>query len=539
VAIKGKRRDSKDENDTDTEKPTKSLFENIMDKLLAGTGLGVAATMLKGLAGPALLAGGLLWAAIDGIRGWLKSDEWGVSKIAGALGGALGGMKEGLDGALANAGKGAMIGSGIGMMIGGPLGLIIGALIGTAVGGILGYIGGKNLAKGFDAFAKWFDEHIINGLFGGMEIIKEKLANVGSFFTEKVGPFLKDVFLNGLEYIEQTLLPAIKNLFEALVPVVKALWWVVENVVWPVVKWLGRGILEVAKKGVASFLDSLTFLINWFVAFGEQTGIVANWLYEKFLTFKDGFIKFGEAVGEGAAIIVDWLTEKIKLVWNFIKQPFIDITNLLKNLVDDPLKTIQDLWNNMITTFTSGFKVLFDWIANLGTILKDSIISLLPERLQNWIKEDKKSNSEKNLSPNNVVTNKGINNIKPVVQTKFNWVADSGNMIRFQSAKDDKEYKMARGTLNAKPDDMLGKTFQSIDKQLIALNTLTQKTMHKLDEHSEIFKSLLKVNQQQLGILPALAPQPMVQPKQFISNEKNDRIHEMRQQYRPNIWKDL
>ena len=57
--------------------------------------------------------------------------------------------------AFANAGKWALIGVGIGM-IGGPVGMLIGGLVGAAIGGILGYIGGDNLAKGFDKVGEWF-----------------------------------------------------------------------------------------------------------------------------------------------------------------------------------------------------------------------------------------------------------------------------------------------------------------------------------------------------------------------------------------------
>ena len=106
------------------------------------------------LMGPAAIAAGIALAVNDGIEGWKKADEWGVSKTSGAMGGVLGGMDSGFKGAMKNMGKWALIGAGIGSVV--PVvGTLVGGLIGAAIGAILGWIGGERIAKFFDKVGEW------------------------------------------------------------------------------------------------------------------------------------------------------------------------------------------------------------------------------------------------------------------------------------------------------------------------------------------------------------------------------------------------
>lgn len=103
------------------------------------------------------LAGGIIWAALDGIRGFFQADQWGTSKISGVLGGILGGLDTGLKGALKGMGKWALIGAGIGSIF--PVvGTLLGGIVGGVIGGILGWIGGERIAHAFDAVGSWFYE---------------------------------------------------------------------------------------------------------------------------------------------------------------------------------------------------------------------------------------------------------------------------------------------------------------------------------------------------------------------------------------------
>jgi len=101
---------------------------------------------------------GIAEAISDGISGWTESEDWGVTKISGFLGGFFAGEGEGgIVNAFKNAGKWAGIGATAGLVV--PVvGPIVGGIIGAVLGGILGWVGGKKLAEGFDSIGTWFSE---------------------------------------------------------------------------------------------------------------------------------------------------------------------------------------------------------------------------------------------------------------------------------------------------------------------------------------------------------------------------------------------
>ena len=90
----------------------------------------------------------------DAYTGSGKSDEWGTTKVASAIGGAIGGTdSNGLARTLKNAGKYALAAAALGSFfpgIGNVAGWVIGGLIGLVAGGVTGGIGGENIAKGLD-----------------------------------------------------------------------------------------------------------------------------------------------------------------------------------------------------------------------------------------------------------------------------------------------------------------------------------------------------------------------------------------------------
>ena len=118
-------------------------------------------------AGVGLLLAGVALAIKDGMVGYAKSEEWGVSKFSGALGSALGGEDKGLKGAMWGGMKWALIGAGIGSVF--PVvGTVIGGALGALLGAILGYFGGEKLSKAIDAIGTFFEErwNAFLGLFG-------------------------------------------------------------------------------------------------------------------------------------------------------------------------------------------------------------------------------------------------------------------------------------------------------------------------------------------------------------------------------------
>jgi hypothetical protein len=128
-----------------------------MDKLWSGASKAFSSPKFAKVMGPAAIAAGVAMMVKDGMAGIEKSEEWGTSKVSGALGGALGGVDKGFKGAFKNMGKWALIGAGIGSFV--PvIGTAVGGVIGAVVGAILGWIGGERIAKFFDGVGKWVSE---------------------------------------------------------------------------------------------------------------------------------------------------------------------------------------------------------------------------------------------------------------------------------------------------------------------------------------------------------------------------------------------
>ena len=120
---------------------TKLIAKGYNSKAVTGFMAKSGATVGKGL-----IFAGIALAIADGVAGWTKSQDWGVSKVKGAFGAALGGIEGGVKGMFKNAGKYALIGAGLGSIF--PvIGTAIGGAVGALIGGILGYFGGENIAK--------------------------------------------------------------------------------------------------------------------------------------------------------------------------------------------------------------------------------------------------------------------------------------------------------------------------------------------------------------------------------------------------------
>lgn len=210
----------------------KSLLSKISGKMPttstamnAGTGLGgstasSSAGTLKTLLSSttmksALGAGGLLWAGVDAIRGTSKANEWfaeknngekanSSQKVASAIGGAVGGTDSGLSGMVKGAGKGALIGSFFGP---------VGTAIGAGVGGIFGAVGGKNIAKGLNAFGEGVKDlgtSIGKGVGDIANAVKDGAkANIEA--VSKVGTSL----INGYSEVSTSILNSTSSLIES------------------------------------------------------------------------------------------------------------------------------------------------------------------------------------------------------------------------------------------------------------------------------------------------------------------------------------
>lgn len=148
---------------------------------------GVAKSALSGMASvlftsTTAMVAGLVWALVDGVSGWLKAEDWGVSKISGFLGGMMGGtFSNKIVNVFANMGKWALIGATIGAPVFG-IGAIAGGIIGALVGGLLGWIGGENIAGFFDDFGTW----ISDSWSTGFDMIKNFFLDVWDFAQDMI-----------------------------------------------------------------------------------------------------------------------------------------------------------------------------------------------------------------------------------------------------------------------------------------------------------------------------------------------------------------
>jgi hypothetical protein len=132
--------------------------------------------------------------------------------------------------------------------------------------------------------------------------------------------------------------------------------------------------------------------------------------------------------------------------------------------------------------------------------------------LSNIYKGNNMSITEKVLADWNI-TNEEYK--KKALKTQALIISKSEPKITFQPDKEDKMYSMGNQTVFTKKDDMLGKTFEDIKKQLTNLNTMTTNTISILNEHTKIFADMLNIDKQQLGILTSLVPIPEKNEKQF------------------------
>lgn len=202
-----------------------------------------------------MIAGGIIWMAIDGIKGFMMADKWGVSKISGMLGGLLGGMDSGLKGALKGMGKWALIGAGIGSIV--PVvGTITGGLIGAAIGGILGWIGGERIAKAFDRIGEWFNEkfNAIINFFGDLiQGFRDGFWNgIGYFFgrlTEKFVNWWNDMTSNIENFNWSDFLIRIKEGFNNVINGIVDLWNKITGFLGNLVKNIWEKIKSGFKKG--------------------------------------------------------------------------------------------------------------------------------------------------------------------------------------------------------------------------------------------------------------------------------------------------
>jgi len=266
--------------------------------------------------GPAALITGVAMAVKDAWDGWFLSEEWGVSKLSGAIGGMFGGTGKpaSLKGMGGQALKWGLIGAGLGSFF--PIvGTFIGGAVGALIGTILGYFGGEKIAQAVDGFGKWVSKTWDNLI----ESIKCSLLEFWSWGTGRsaddfnLGKYVSEVWGNLKTWIKGILSWAFvkdeegddilkKGIFSELISM--ALCGIKE--------WLGKMFkFDSTSDIVASAFNALTFLPN-IVFSGVKS--VGKWLAEIF--------GFDEAAKKIANIenftIGDLVVKAIKAISEFL-----------------------------------------------------------------------------------------------------------------------------------------------------------------------------------------------------------------------------
>ena len=237
--------------------------------------------------------GALALAIYDGVTGFFKSDEWGVSKVSGFLGGFFAGTKEkgSWVGMGTQAAKYGALGAAAGSFI--PLvGTAIGGAVGVIIGGILGYFGGERIAKAFDAMGKF-----IGDMWGKVTLaVKNAFRPIVEWFQEKFQWVKDKVVAFGQTKVGGEIVTAWTTVTD----------FIRDNVWNPIASWF-TGLWKWASEGIAAGWTNVTdfvkgkwnALVCWFeeVLGWAESGILKGW------TNISDFIK-----GKWDAVVC-WFTE--------------------------------------------------------------------------------------------------------------------------------------------------------------------------------------------------------------------------------------
>ncbi len=215
---------------------------------------------MKKVMGAGGIAAGVAMGVHDAMKAVAMSKEWETSKLSAGIGGALGGVGGGVGGALKGAAKFGMIGAGIGSFV--PvIGTAIGGAIGAIAGGVLGFVGGKNIAKGFDAIGK----QIKKFAKAAWSIVTWPFSLLGKAW---------DWFKEQLSW---------KNLYKHAKSGLSLIWKIVQlpyKAVWGLMKFFTPGIAEKltkAKEWLKKPIDSLLGIFTWI---GNLFKDIKNWIVD-------------------------------------------------------------------------------------------------------------------------------------------------------------------------------------------------------------------------------------------------------------------
>lgn len=353
----------------------------------------------------ASIVGGIVWAVIDGFKGFMKSGEWGVSKVSGAIGGFFAGTGEGLKGAFANAGKWALIGAGIGSVV--PVvGTIAGGLIGAAFGGILGFFGGKKIAQGLDkigeALGKLWDQFAnsgfgsllidtlknvfqliispFKGIFDAAMNIWDKLKAIWGDDERSVMSKLGATFFQALTAIPQLLFGGLKGLFSGIGTFFKNLFVDQKDPATGKIKksLLKRGgeVLLNIGKGILSFVGSIwDGMVKFFMGLpqtiqnivGNISQFAQDVIFPAISEFFSGFMDGVQTFIDGSPVL-STIQDIILHPIDNIKKIFEDIKTQMELIFQDPVGFVTGLWESITSAIGGFFTKITDFFSFMGAL---------------------------------------------------------------------------------------------------------------------------------------------------------------------------
>lgn len=383
------------EEDKDKAKDSEDGMGEMLSGLFGGAGAGGLGGKLSGLLsgtafGIGSLVVGLGWSIVEGVRGWINSEEWGVSNIAGAIGGFFGGQGDGgIKDAFAGAGRWALVGAGIGSIF--PVvGTIAGGLIGAALGGILGFIGGENIAKGLDGMGEKLSE--LWNSFLDSDFFSVMSNMFSSIFDLVISPF---------EGAYDQIREVIGNIVDIAGDDDKSIGAKIGGIVWEIVSagprmifgWfegLGEGIINYiqdwfGEDGIMSQIgDMAEPLIDYLANIGSE---FVDWVISPFRGAFEGFKEEGVS---GA--IKGWFGGLWGNLVNLIGSIFgmeddlisgDDESEMMENIVSTLLDIGDQVWS-FITDFVGGF---VSGIGNIGSSVMNWSTENLVEPVREFFEE--------------------------------------------------------------------------------------------------------------------------------------------------------
>jgi hypothetical protein len=221
----------------------------------------------------------VLGVVVDGVLGFFKSEEWGASKLASVIGGAVSGTIDNkVLNTFVNMGKWAAVGAAAGSIV--PLiGTTAGGILGAIFGGIMGWIGGQDTSKLMDEVGPSMWDKMKAGVANmfSAENVGKSIAGLYDSMTQPIIQSIEAIAAStpkALEVLKESMSASIQGFIQLAKTIAAMVSWAVSNV-WDLMKD-PKNMKEKIGKIVSSGLDATG---SYFNDLGK--GLSENFKYAK------------------------------------------------------------------------------------------------------------------------------------------------------------------------------------------------------------------------------------------------------------------